>query len=89
MIESELEIFDRPIDIINWIKKMSNLESKTTVNPNNISDLDKILYIKGIRDFYDVDIHQEEFDQLYHKIAKNLEWIMFQSYVSSLKIIFR
>jgi len=26
MIESELEIFDRPIDVINWIKKMSNLE---------------------------------------------------------------
>ncbi len=26
MTESELEIFDRPIDVINWISKMSNLE---------------------------------------------------------------
>ena len=26
MPESELEIFDRPIDVINWINRMSNLE---------------------------------------------------------------
>lgn len=26
MIENELEIFDRPIDVINWISRMSNLE---------------------------------------------------------------
>ena len=26
MTENELEIFDKPIDVINWIKKMSNLE---------------------------------------------------------------
>ncbi len=26
MTESELEIFDRPIDVINWIKQMSDLE---------------------------------------------------------------
>jgi len=26
MTESELEIFDRPIDVINWIKQISNLE---------------------------------------------------------------
>ena len=26
MTESELEIFDRPIDVINWINKMSDLE---------------------------------------------------------------
>lgn len=26
MTESELEIFDRPIDVINWISRMSNLE---------------------------------------------------------------
>jgi len=26
MTESELEIFDRPIDVINWIKRMSDLE---------------------------------------------------------------
>lgn len=26
MTESELEVFDRPIDVINWISRMSNLE---------------------------------------------------------------
>ncbi len=26
MTESELEIFDSPIDVINWINKISNLE---------------------------------------------------------------
>jgi len=26
MTENELEIFDRPIDVINWISRMSNLE---------------------------------------------------------------
>ena len=26
MTESELEIFDRPIDVVNWVNKMSNLE---------------------------------------------------------------
>ncbi len=26
MTESELEVFDRPIDVINWIDRMSNLE---------------------------------------------------------------
>ena len=26
MTENELEIFDRPIDVINWINRMSNLE---------------------------------------------------------------
>ena len=26
MIENELEIFDRPVDVNNWIKQMSNLE---------------------------------------------------------------
>lgn len=26
MTENELEIFNRPIDVINWIKNMSNLE---------------------------------------------------------------
>ena len=38
-------------------------------------DLDKILTIKGMRVFYDDEnIHEAEFDQLYHKIAKNLEF---------------
>ena len=26
MTENELEVFDRPIDVINWITRMSNLE---------------------------------------------------------------
>jgi len=26
MSENELEIFDKPIDVINWINQMSNLE---------------------------------------------------------------
>jgi len=39
------------------------------------SDLDKILFIKGIRDYYDdEDIHKEEFEQLYHKITRILEF---------------
>jgi len=43
---------------------------------SSISDLDKILSIKGIRDFYDdEDIHKEEFEKLYHKINKSLEFI--------------
>jgi len=40
-----------------------------------IPDLDKILFIKGIRMFYDdADIDKEEFEQLYHKITKSLEF---------------
>ncbi len=26
MTENDLEVFDRPIDVINWIDRMSNLE---------------------------------------------------------------
>jgi len=42
---------------------------------DKFSDLDLILSIKGIRDFYDDEnIHSEQFEQLYHKITMNLEF---------------
>lgn len=39
MTKSELEIFDRPIDVINWIKRMSDLEFFRNVDVITFGDM--------------------------------------------------
>jgi len=47
MTENELEIFDRPEDVINWINKMSNLEFFKNVSVIPFGDMG-IIYPKGM-----------------------------------------
>ena len=47
MTENELEIFDRPVDVINWINKMSNLEFFKNVSVVPFGDM-AFVYPKGI-----------------------------------------
>ncbi len=62
MTENELEIFDRPIDVINWIKQMSNLEffknvavipfgDMAVIHPK---DMDKDKAIKILKKYWSV-----------------------------------
>lgn len=47
MKENELEIFDRPIDVINWIKRMSELEFFRNVAVIPFGDM-AIIYPKNM-----------------------------------------
>ena len=47
MTENELEVFDRPIDVINWISRMSNLEFFKNVAVIPFGDM-AVIYPKDI-----------------------------------------
>ncbi len=47
MTENELEIFDRPIDVINWINRMSDLEFFKNVAVIPFGDM-AFIYPKGM-----------------------------------------
>ena len=64
MIENELEIFDRPIDVINWIKRMSNLEFFKNVDVIPFGDM--------------AFIYPKEMDKATvknNKVTKGLVWL--------------